>query len=79
MQLFEQRENCEVFVKDSRNRKAQGGNSKRNNYKETLKRLARMQEKDEQAWMDKPIVEETTDEEPEHDLLRKYCNGKPKK
>jgi len=42
MKLFEDRENWEVFCKDSRNKKAEGGNNKRDNYKEVVKRLQRI-------------------------------------
>jgi hypothetical protein len=42
MTLFENMENWEVFCKDNRNKKAEGGSNKRDNYKEVLKRLKRI-------------------------------------
>lgn len=63
MQLSEEKEYWEVFAKDSRNRKANGNNGRRNNHKEALKRMNRMIQRQEQAEASKPMVEETTDED----------------
>lgn len=63
MQLSEEKEYWEVFAKDSRNRKANGNNGHRNNHKEALRRMNRILQRQEQAEVSKPMVEETTDEE----------------
>ena len=39
---MDEKEYCEVFAKDSRNRRALGASNKRNNLKEVNKRIARM-------------------------------------
>ena len=79
MQLFEEKEYWEVFAKDSRNKKAKGGDARRNNRKEALKRMNRIQEKQEMAALSKPIVEESTDEDNPGQVIKKYNNGKIKK
>lgn len=78
MELFEDRENWEIFHKDSRNPKASGRDGRRQNVKENRKRLQRMQERQQQGESEKIVVDESTDEEP--DLgKKKYDNGKPKR
>lgn len=76
--MIEEKEYCDVFAKDSRNRRAIGAGNKRNNKKEVNKRLAKMLEKEEQTENDKPCIEEETDEE-ESAKTKKYINGKPKR
>lgn len=68
-----------MFCKDSRNKKAVGVNNKRNNHKEVLKRLERMQEKADQADCIEEKVDDSTDEEIDQAKNKKYANGKPKK
>ena len=58
MQLFEEKEYWEVFCKDTRNKRANGGTNKRNNVKEIKKRVQRMLEREEQQEeLSKPIFE----------------------
>lgn len=61
MQLFEQRENWELFAKDTRNKKALGNNGRRYNHKENAKMIKKILERQEQSELTKAIVEETTD------------------
>ena len=78
MQLFEEKEYWEVFTKDTRNKRANGGTNKRNNVKELKKRVQRILERQEQEDdCPKVIFEEATDDE--DGKVRKYTNGKPKK
>ena len=78
MQLFEEKEYWQVFSKDSRNKKAVGGNAKRINKKEQAKRQNKIKEREEQTENDKPIFEEATDDE-ESNKNKKYGNGKQRK
>lgn len=68
-----------MFCKDSRNKKAVGVNSKRNNHKEVLKRMERMQEKALQADCASEKVDDSTDEEIDSAKSKKYGNGKAPK
>ncbi len=79
MELFEDRENWEIFHKDSRNRKAEGRDARRQNVKENRKRLQRIQEREQQRESEKVVVDESTDEQPDLGKAKKYENGKPKR
>jgi hypothetical protein len=56
-----------------------GVSNKRNNHKEVLKRMERMQEKAQQNECLEEKVDDSTDEELDHANAKKYGNGKPKK
>ena len=49
MELFEDKDYAAVFHKDDRNKRTKKNSSKRRNYKETVKRMDKIQERKEQA------------------------------